>query len=60
MDIFIRSFDAQQDWPIGAASARDEDDQRQETEEPRDEVFEATLLWLDQKAAERLTALAGL
>lgn len=54
-----RSPEGREDWPIGTAPTHDEDDQGHETDERRDEMCAATILRLDQKAAELLTALAG-
>lgn len=59
MDIVAWPSDAREDRPIGTAADVDEDDCVLEGEEQHDEAFEATLLWLDQQAAERLVALAS-
>jgi hypothetical protein len=60
MDTFTRPSDVRKDRQIGVVAAPDKDAQRPEMEEQRDEAFEATLLRLDQKAAESLVRLVGL
>ena len=44
----------------GTSSIRNDDDPVLEVEERREEAFEATIVRLDQKAAEKLFQLAGL
>jgi hypothetical protein len=60
MDKITAGSNAQEDWPSGVAPDCDEDDQPPEAEDLPTEAFEPTLLWLDQNAAARLAALAGL
>lgn len=45
---------------VGTSSIRNDEDLAPEVEERREEAFEATIVRLDQKAAEKLFQLAGL
>jgi hypothetical protein len=51
---------AVEELTVGTSSIRNDDDPAPEVEERREEAFEATIVRLDPKAAEKLFQLAGL
>lgn len=60
METTNRSSGALEELSVGTSPMRNDDDPTGDSEERREEAFEATIVRLDRKAAELLFRLAGL